>query len=63
MNEEIKQEIINDIVLIRRWWRDMLNKNKERNEYDNEYQYYPRVASRKTYSKGNEIITENIIPR
>ena len=37
MNEEIKQEIINDIILIRRWWRDMLNKNKERNEYDNEY--------------------------
>ena len=62
MNEEIKQEIINDIVLIRRWWRDILNKNKERNEYDNEYQYYPRAVSRKTYSNGNEIITEKIIP-
>ena len=62
ISEEMKEEVINDIVLIQRWWRDILNRNKERNEYDNEYQYYPRVASRKTYSKGNERITEKIIP-
>ena len=62
MNEEIKQVIINDIVLIQRWLRDMLNKNKKRNEYNNEYQYYPRAASRKNYSKGNKRITGNIIP-
>ena len=62
ISEEMKEEVINDIILIQRWWRDILNRNKERNEYDNEYQYYPRVASRKTYSKGNERITEKIIP-
>ena len=56
---------INSIILIQRWWRNLLNKmNRNENEYDinNEYNYYPSVASRKTYSKGNERITEKIIP-
>ena len=57
---------INSIILIQRWWRNILNIIRRRNErYENEAQqneYYPSFASRKTYSRGNEKIVEKIIP-
>ena len=49
---------INSIILIQRWWRNFLYRYRSRNEYE----LYPSIASRKTYSKGNERITEKIIP-
>ena len=61
---------INNIIFIQRWWRNILNKIHKKsennsnyeNDNENEYQYYPSIASRKTYSKGNKRITEKIIP-
>ena len=46
----------NSIILIQRWWRNLLNKKR------NGYLYYQNIASRKTYTKENERITEKIIP-
>ena len=59
---------INSIILIQRWWRNILNiiSRRRRNErYENEDQqneYYPSFASRKAYSRGNERIVEKIMP-
>ena len=40
----------NSIILIQRWWRDILNKRRSRNEHP----YYNSLASRKTYSRENK---------
>ena len=48
----------NSIILIQRWWRDILNKRRSRNEHP----YYNSIASRKTYSRENKRISERIIP-
>ena len=59
---------INSIILIQRWWRNILNiirrsnERYESDEYHGQNQYYTSVASRKAYSRGNERIIEKIIP-
>ena len=49
---------INSIILIQRWWRNILRRISSRYEY----QYYPSVTTKKTYSRRNKKIREEIIP-
>ena len=63
---------INSIILIQRWWRNILNEKDFRNDYQrhyrtececqNRYQNYPSLTGKKVISRGNEKITEKIIP-
>ena len=63
---------IYSIILIQRWWRNILynklrnSENEEEERFENErnnYQYYyPTASGKKIYSKGNKRITEKIIP-
>ena len=49
---------IEKVILIQRWWRNILYSISSQNEN----QYYQSIAERKYYSRRNERITEKIIP-
>jgi hypothetical protein len=69
-NKYFTSEEINCIILIQRWWRHMLLEKRSKNEseylYDfqteSDYQNFPSITGKRIISRGNQRITEKIIP-